>query len=41
LHSAKDLQRLREAGYQGFLIGEMLMRAEHPDEALRDLRAQK
>jgi indole-3-glycerol phosphate synthase len=41
LHSANDLQRLREAGYHGFLIGETLMRADHPREALRDLRAQK
>jgi indole-3-glycerol phosphate synthase len=38
LHSAADLQRLRAAGYQGFLIGETLMRADQPDQALRDLR---
>ena len=38
LHTANDLQRLREAGYKGFLIGETLMRAEKPDEALRNLR---
>jgi indole-3-glycerol phosphate synthase len=28
---------LRGAGYHAFLIGESLMRAEHPGNALRDL----
>ena len=37
LHSSNDLQRLREAGYKGFLIGETLMRAPKPDEVLRSL----
>jgi indole-3-glycerol phosphate synthase len=40
LHSATDLQRLRAAGYHGFLIGETLMRAGSPEETLRTLRAQ-
>jgi len=37
LHTSDDLQRLRETGYRGFLIGETLMRAHHPKEALRRL----
>jgi indole-3-glycerol phosphate synthase len=39
LHSASDLQHLRDAGYHGFLIGETLMRADNPAEVLRNLRA--
>jgi indole-3-glycerol phosphate synthase len=35
LNSSTDLQRLREIGYKGFLIGEALMRSEHPELALR------
>ena len=34
-----DIKHLREAGAQGFLIGETLMRAERPGEALRRLLA--
>jgi indole-3-glycerol phosphate synthase len=41
LHSSSDLQRLHEAGFRGFLIGETLMCADRPDEMLRTLRAQK
>jgi len=37
LRSAEDLAMLRGVGYQGFLIGETLMRAERPDEVLRSL----
>jgi indole-3-glycerol phosphate synthase len=37
LHSSDDLQRLAEAGYKGFLIGETLMRAPKPEKALRNL----
>ena len=36
-HSA-DLQRLHDAGYRGFLIGETLMRADDPATALRNFR---
>ncbi len=34
-----DLKHLREAGARGFLIGETLMRAEHPGKELRRLLA--
>lgn len=37
IHTAADMVRLREAGYEAFLIGESLMRKEHPGEALRHL----
>ena len=35
---AGDVQRLRERGFSGFLIGETLMRARCPEAALRELR---
>ena len=35
-----DVARLRSAGYQAFLIGESLMKAESPGEALRTLLAE-
>lgn len=38
LREAADLQRLKEHGFSGFLIGETLMRARCPEAALRDLR---
>lgn len=41
LNSATDLQRLYDAGYRGFLIGETLMRAEDPEQALRSFRGQE
>ena len=37
LRTTEDLFRLEEAGYRGFLIGESLMRAESPGEALTAL----
>jgi|SRR5215216_20586 len=40
LYSPADLKRLREAGYHGFLIGETLMRADDPEDALRNLKYQ-
>ena len=39
LNDASDLRRLREQGFHGFLIGESLMRARDPEQALRDLRS--
>jgi len=38
LHEAGDLRRLKEQGFNGFLIGEFLMRAQEPEALLRELR---
>jgi indole-3-glycerol phosphate synthase len=35
LRDAADIARLRACGFGAFLVGEMLMRAERPEEALR------
>jgi indole-3-glycerol phosphate synthase len=37
IDSAADIARLRDAGFDAFLIGESLMRAERPGDALRQL----
>ena len=39
IESASDILRLRQAGYDAFLIGESLMRAPSPGEKLRGLLA--
>jgi indole-3-glycerol phosphate synthase len=40
IHTGADIARLRAAGYQAFLIGESLMKAKSPGEALRALLAE-
>ncbi|MCW8984230.1 MAG: indole-3-glycerol phosphate synthase TrpC [Thermoanaerobaculales bacterium] len=37
IHGHEDLNRLRAAGYDGFLVGEHLVRSENPETAVRDL----
>lgn len=39
IHSPQDVRELRAAGYRAILVGESLMRAAHPGEALRELLA--
>jgi indole-3-glycerol phosphate synthase len=37
IETGEDISRLRQAGFDAFLVGESLMRAPHPGEALRKL----
>ncbi len=39
IRSAADVRKLRDAGYNGFLVGEHLMKSRDPGEALRGLLA--
>jgi indole-3-glycerol phosphate synthase len=37
ISSARELQRLREGGIHGVLIGEYFMKSNHPGRALRSM----
>jgi len=39
IRSASDIERLRAAGYEAFLVGEHLMKSADPAQAVRDLLA--
>jgi indole-3-glycerol phosphate synthase len=40
IHTGADIARLRGAGFRAFLIGESLMKAQKPGDALRKLLAE-
>lgn len=39
MQGPEDIQRLHRAGARGFLVGEALMRADHPGDLIRDLKS--
>jgi len=39
IHSRQDVQRLRSAGFEAFLVGEHLMKSSDPAAALRELQS--
>jgi indole-3-glycerol phosphate synthase len=39
ISKGRDIRRLRDAGYDAFLIGESLMKSEYPGETLKELLA--
>lgn len=38
IHSAEDAKRMKQAGADGFLVGEMLMKAENPAQAVTAIK---
>ncbi len=38
IHSRSDIERLRAAGYEAFLVGEALLRSDNPEETLREFK---
>jgi len=38
IHNARDVQRLTKCGFQAFLVGEHLMTAASPSQAIEELR---
>ncbi|MEP6994598.1 MAG: indole-3-glycerol-phosphate synthase [Acidobacteriota bacterium] len=38
IRTREDITKLRAAGFEAFLVGEALLKAEDPEEALRELR---
>jgi indole-3-glycerol phosphate synthase len=38
IRTREDIARLKQAGFEAFLVGETLLRAEDPEETLRELR---